>query len=155
VLPTDPKNTEAAYKKDALSQTYMLNTEGKAVKDLNREMQQDAIALREAEIPWNVLVNYPPDWQEMTVRRKGTGAGESNETEEDRAVKQKLKTKIPDLTFDNQPFEKSSNFSEMSPATISHVNWTALAVGSIDKTTPINLRLTDVTVEKALQTGAD
>jgi type II secretory pathway component GspD/PulD (secretin) len=151
VLKIDARNSEAAYQKDKLQQTYMLREEGNAHKDRDIESQKLGIGMREAEVPWNVLVNYPKDWQEMTVRRKGSGAGESNESEEDRAVRQQLKTKAPEFIFDNQPFEEVVKFFHNVSGANFNVNWTALQNGNIDRTTPVNLRLNNVSVEKALQ----
>lgn len=150
ILTMDPKNQDAASKKEVLSQIHMLRQEGDAYKALNNQLQENARIMRQEEIPWTEILRHPPDWRELSDRRKDIGASSANETEEDRIVRQKLKTKIPDLDFNATPFEDAITFFRTLSGVNFHVNWAALAIGTVEKSTPVNLKLTDVTVQKAL-----
>ncbi len=151
ILVLDPSNQIAAAHRDGLLVNTNLRREGELVKLLNREMSELAIENREAEIPWHVLTRFPDNWRDLTVRREQYSAVAQSESEANRDVRQKLRTKIGKIDFKNQPLADVVQFFREVSGTNFHVNWTALTAGGIDRSTQVNLNLSDVTVETALQ----
>lgn len=150
ILKLDPENGYAASVKEGLIQQDLLNQEGTLYKQYNEQLQKNQVANREAEIPWYDLLHYPEDWREVTARRAPYSANAATETEKDRIVRQKLKTNIPSLNIPSGTFEDVIQFFRTSTNVNFHPNWQALEAAGVQKTAPVNLNLTDVTVEKAL-----
>jgi general secretion pathway protein D len=151
ILAIDPQNTWALERSELLSNFIVLMEEKDLSRINTREEQKVMVDIRASEIPWYDLLRYPSDWKELTLRRKPYAVDAGSDSEADRAVRQKLKQKLPKLEFTNVPFELVVQFlREVSGVSI-YVNWRALQVASVDKTTEVNVHLSDVTFEKALR----
>jgi general secretion pathway protein D len=110
------------------------------------------IGIREAQIPWYMLLRYPKDWPQIRESRRKYAVGAAAESPANRAVRKKLMQTHRKFEFSGVPFEQVTEFMrEVSGASI-HVKWNALEQAGINRDTPVNVKLTDVTIEKALRT---
>ncbi len=151
VLQIEPTNEWANESIDMLRQLGMLRTEGNLVKTRDIEDFKQAIANREAEIPWWVLVRYPDDWRAITTKRAKYAAGVAAVSEEDREALMKLRNKVPRLDFAESPLQDVLSFLRDTTGANIVTNWPALTAAGVDRTTKITLRLINVSAETALQ----
>jgi hypothetical protein len=79
------------------------------------------------------------------------GPGLGVESEVDRRVSLKLKTRIPKLDFTNLDLSNVVQFFRDASGAEFHVNWAAVQPGGVDWKMQVNLHMVDVTVEKALK----
>ena len=85
-----------------------------------------------------------------TEERLDRGDREANQ-----GVRKALRQVLPKLEFSGIPFGDVVQFlRDVSNINI-HVKWEALRAANIDKYTAVNVKLTQVTVEKALRTALD
>lgn len=151
VLQLDPNNCYAAEDAAFLKEIVMDRAEGEAFRTMTTEWHKHQIGIRDAEIPWYDLVRYPKDWVELSARREGQAAQSQSLDDADRMVYQKLKTKIPKLSFTKTPFKDVVDlFRQWSDANF-HVNWQALTGPGVTQDTEVTLNLTNVSVQKALE----
>lgn len=148
----DPANCWANRCYNLLQNNMMLKKEGEANNTRAFETQKQMVDLRESEIPWYNIINYPRDWRALTANRDRFGPSATGETDIDRIVNEKLRKKINKLDFADIPFDGVIQFMrEISNANID-VNWTALTSAGIDRaTSKVTVHLTDVTFDKALR----
>lgn len=151
VLKLQPDNAFVLGKKDTIERSDLLRREGQNYKTTMIEWEKQSVDLREAEIPWYGWMTFPKDWRELSLRREEYSARAASETEADRAARLKLRNRIPKLDFTNLEFKDVIEFFRTASNANFHVNWAALTAAGVDRSTPVNLSLTDVTVEKALQ----
>lgn len=152
ILKLEPGNRWANEAKDLLENYSLLTKEREYDHNYSVEKSKCLIDLRDAETPWYEILRYPKDWREITERRESIGAGQSTETEADRAVLNKLKLKIPNLNFDGIEFKEVISFLRDVANVNIHVNWSALGTAGIEDTHQVrNIHLTNIPVEKALK----
>ena len=151
ILQIEPNNSFILGKRDTLQTSDLLRQEGEIYKTTMNEWHKQAVDMRETEIPWYGYMIFPKDWREMSARREEYSARSLTETENDRLTRTKLRNRIPKLDFTNLEFKDVIDFFRNASNANFHVNWPALQAANIDLKTPVNLSLTDVTVEKALQ----
>lgn len=151
VLKLEPDNKYASAKIDTLDQIVMLREETGAFKTMLNQWQKQQVEMRQMEIPWHVLVTYPDDWRELSVRREQFAAQTSSESEADRQVRLRLKTRIPKLEFTNGNFGDVIEYFRTFSNVNFHVIWPALSAGQVEPKTPVTINLSDVTVDTALE----
>ena len=152
VLKLDPNHRWASEQKMLLTQLVSMRKERGIRMDMRDEQRRTMVDLRDSEIPWYEILRYPTDWREITRRRTPFGAEMAGEAEADRIARKKLMTKIAGLDFVGTQFGEVIEFLRTVSGANIHVNWRALEDPGIDETTPVkNVKLKDVTVEKALQ----
>ena len=157
ILNIDPNENWAAEQVGILEQ-FVLLQQDKAVHQEQRDQEQKVLVdLRRSEIPWYELIKYPEDWKELSRRREPFGAElASVGSQADRELRQLLQQKIPaDLAFEGDQFSDVIAFLRDITNSNIVVKWTALSILGIDETTPVNIRLSNVTFEKALKTILD
>jgi len=155
IIAIDPDHVWALTQKETLTNFIVLMDEKQILKDDMYQTQQALVDVRRSEIPWWELLRYPSDWKELTLRRKRYAVGATAESEADRETRHRLRQKLPKLDFPNVPLELVVQFlREVSGVSI-YVNWRALQVASVDKTTEVNVHLVDVSFEKALRVILD
>jgi len=155
IIAIDPEHSWAIGQKETLSNLIVMLDEKQIVKDNMYQTQMSLVDLRRSEIPWWELLRYPNDWKELTLRRKRYAVGATSESEADRETRHRLRQKLPKLDFAAVPFELVVQFlREVSGVSI-YVNWRALQVASVDRTTEVNVHLVDVSFEKALRVILD
>lgn len=148
VLAIDPNNDEAAWKKETIGDLIQNTRDYRAVKDRWAEAQDVFIANDEAGIPYNDDLIYPKNWEEISARRRGTEAeGDSEATIQ---ARERLRKVAPELKFDGKTFEQV--IEELRAITGLNIipNWSALEAQAIERDHEVNLKLTNVTVQQAL-----
>jgi len=151
ILVIDPEHSWAMGQRETLSNLIVMIDEKQIVKDDMYQTQQALVDIRRSAVPWWEQLRYPSDWKELSLRRKRYAVGATTESEADRETRHRLRQKLPKLDFANVPFELVVQFlREVSGVSI-YVNWRALQVASVDKTTEVNVHLIDVSFEKALR----
>lgn len=148
----DPTDQWAVEQYATMSQFLLLMMDKRAHNDQLHEENRQLIDVRESGIPWYELLNYPRDWPEITLRRAGTGSGEAAESEANRATRRKMMQDLPKLEFNGITFNDVVQFLRDVSSTNIYVKWGALTAVGIDKNTPVNVKLQNVTFEKALKT---
>ncbi|MDP6636618.1 MAG: hypothetical protein QGG42_17100 [Phycisphaerae bacterium] len=148
----DPQNRWANEHMELLQNFTQLESEKGLLKDVYRETNLAQLDIIRSEIPWHLLVTYPKDWKEITIRRKPFDARSQAETEMDRIVRKQLDTRVSKLDFEDMELTQVFQFlRDVSGANI-HVKWRALALESIEPATTVNVHLSSVTFRKALDT---
>ena len=148
----DPNDAWATEWYEQLRQFVLLQNDREAQRTHMIEEAKNLVDIRWSGVPWYELLRYPRDWPDITRRRQPFGAGEVAESEEDRAVRRRLRQTLPKLEFSGIELGDVIQFlRDVSNLNI-HVKWAALQAAGLDKTTPVNVKLTNVTFEKALRT---
>ncbi len=151
----DPEDGRAAEMYETLSGFVLRLRDKEAVGTGLREETKQLVGIREAQIPWYMLLRYPTDWPQIRESRRRFAVGAAAESPANRAVRKKLMQTHRKFEFSGVPFEQVTEFMrEVSGASI-HVKWNALEQAGINRDTPVNVKLTDVTIEKALRTVLD
>ncbi|KKL87041.1 hypothetical protein LCGC14_1938690, partial [marine sediment metagenome] len=151
----DPDDSWAAEQYNTLSRFVLLLDEKEAYRVGLHEEQRSLVDVRWSAIPWYELLRYPRDWPEITLKRQAFGASRVSESEANRAVYKALRMVLPKLDFGGIAFGDVIQFvRDVSNVNI-HVKWEALRQVNIDQKTQVNVKLVQVSVEKALRTILD
>ncbi len=135
---------------------FVLLLQDREASDIALEQEtRQFIGVREAGIPWYELLRFPNDWPQIRESRKKYAVSEAAESAENRAVRRKLMETQRKLEFTGVPFEQVVEFMRDISGVSIHVKWTALEQAGVNRDTPVNVKLTDVTIEKALRTILD
>jgi len=151
LLKLDPRNPWGLEQRDILEQFVLIGDRKLASRDARVEESRLVAEIKEKMVPWYQVIHYPRNWEEIRKRAEKYGATAAGESEQDRAVRQKLKTVIPQLDFDEIPFRDVVEFLRNVSGVSIFVNWRALTLRGIDKTTEVTVHLTKVPVETALR----
>ncbi|NBB96342.1 MAG: tetratricopeptide repeat protein [Planctomycetes bacterium] len=148
----DPDNNWAKETIPILRQTVTIQREKEAVQVADMENIKTSIALRYADVPWYDRIRYPKDWPALSAARQRYAADAVTESPESRRVRDLLQQRIPQLNFGGVPLSDVIQFlREVTGANI-WVNWRALEAAGVDKSTPVNINLSDIAAERALKT---
>ncbi|MBT3199896.1 MAG: hypothetical protein HN350_08260 [Phycisphaerales bacterium] len=152
ILILDPQNRWANEQTVLIKGFVQTDTEASLITNLHEEVGLANLAIMESEIPWHMMVKYPKNWKEITVRRKPFAARSQAETELDRVVRRHLDAMVSKLDFEDMELTQVFQFlRDVSGANI-HVKWRALALESIEPATTVNVHLANVSFRKALDT---
>jgi len=155
VLELDPEDTEAAVLYDTLSEFVLLMQEKEFAKISLQQETKQFVDIREAQIPWWRILQFPSNWAQIAADRQKYEVGMAAESPANRATRRKLQKVQPKLGFAGVPFEQVMKFmKELSMCSI-HVRWNVLEQSGINRQTLVDLELMDVTLEKALRTILD
>jgi len=152
ILILDPQNRWANEHMELLQNFTQLEIEKGLIKDVIEESRTALLDIRRSEIPWHLLVTYPKDWKEITIRRKPFDARSQAETEMDRIVRKQLDTRVSKLDFEDMELSQVFQFLRDVSGSNIHIKWRALALESIEPATTVNVHLSNVTFRKALDT---
>ena len=108
-------------------------------------------------------------WQEVLLPERGEHLGQMahaltalrrtlggpGELEPNAIARHTLSRRLPKLDFANVPLELVIQFMREVSGVSTYVNWRALQVASVDKTTEVNVHLMNVSLEKALRVILD
>lgn len=151
ILKLAPDDSWAKKSYARLDSFVQLLDAKEATRASMREEVKQLNDIRWSQVPWHVLLNYPDDWPGITLRRKGVGAGEVTESEADRDVRRRLQENIAKLDFDGIDFKNVIQFlREVGNIDIAP-NWAVLEAVGVDRTTKVNVHLTNKSLEKALK----
>ncbi len=150
ILTLEPQNVWAQDRALLLSQFVTLQKEGKIRDTLRTQEQRSLLDVMESEIPWWQLIRYPSGWKELTLRRKPFGAAAATESDANHLVRQRLREKLKELDFDGYRFDQIIGFLRDFTGLSIHVKWSILENAGYTKEQTINVHLSNVPVEKAL-----
>ena len=152
MLILDPQNQWANEQTVLIQGFIQTETEATLITDAHNEIGLAQLDIMRSEIPWHLLVKYPKNWKEITIRRKPFDARSQAETEMDRVVRRHLDAIVSKLDFEDMELTQVFQFlRDVSGANI-HVKWRALAMESIEPATTVNVHLANVSFRKALDT---
>ena len=148
----DPTDSWAVEWYHHLTRSALLQDQREAHRTYLQEEAKSLVDIQWTGVPWYEELRYPRDWPDITRRRMPYGAAEMAESEANRAVRRALGQVLPKLEFSGIPFGDVIQFvRDVSTANI-HVKWEALRTANVDKNTAVNVKLAQVSVEKALKT---
>lgn len=123
-------------------------------RDLQRKREllrsQQSVDNNEAALPYTELIQYPPDWPQLTATRLQALGEAGADSEVNRRVMEKLKQPIP-VTFDGNRLENVIEYLRNVTGVDFFVNWRALEGAGIEPGTTVTLQLASVPGDKALQ----
>lgn len=144
VLFIDPANAKARYQLEVANDYASLHRQKDSYNDFQEQMRETFVDAEEALIPWAVEVLYPRNWREISIKRDLAGVGVSGESEEGRELHRKLEQPIPDVSFQEQPFETLMEWmGELSQINMS-VDWEDLENNGIERDKPVTLKLANL-----------
>ena len=148
----DPEDSWAAEMYETLSKFVLLLQDKDAAKLSLHEETRQLVGVREAAIPWYDLLRYPTDWPQIREDRKKYAVGEAAESPANRAVRQKLRERQQKLEFTDVPLEQVIEFIRDISGVSIDPRWSALEQAGVTRETPVKVKLSGVTIEKALRT---
>lgn len=153
ILRIDPGNQSISEQRQILVQVDLLRQQRGADNERALEWEKQAVDIRQEEIPWYRLINYPKDWREITERRnRAFGEGSESESEQNRVTIQKLKRKIQEARLTGREFSQVIEFLRVTSGVDMQVKWAVLQMAGIEQNTPIkDVILTDKSVETVLK----
>ncbi len=120
-----------------------------------RESRAALTSAENALIPWDYDVLYPRNWLELTSRRDVLGAGVTGQNIEDIELNRKLDETLPQILFQEQPFEQVVDFlQEITEVNLS-VDWEDLEANGIERDKAISLNLSNLKFRTVLDTVLD
>ncbi len=148
ILFLDPTNPTGLLLRDVLADASLYHR----VQSIGRArvrsyVEQDVDNLEASVAPRNLL-DYPKDWPAISDRR-GTPVAFS-EAEENRRALALLQNKRIPVQFNETPFENVVSFLGAVTQLNIDIDWASLENASVDRTAPVTLNLTNVTVETVL-----
>ncbi len=151
ILRIAPDNARARYELTWAEDFASYNQQAEWHHDLYTQQRQTLIETDEALIPWVQEVLYPRNWIEMTAKRSPLGVSGRAGAAEDNELNRKLSETLPEVRFEQQPFEQVVEFlAEITKINIA-VDWTDLADHGIERDKQVTLRLTNLSFRTVLQ----
>lgn len=158
LLFEDPGNTAGMILRDVLEDLRGLRRWDELNRDQSTRVQLNALNLQESVLIPKGIVEYPPDWPELSLRRSEFAY---NDSEADRKVYNALARQRANVDFHGTPLGDVLAWIGDVANVNMDVQWQALEQNFIDRNMPINLRLNDqvdlrVVLERTLaQLGTD
>jgi len=148
ILFLDPTNPTGLLLRDVLREAVVYQQASSFGRQkVNSYIAQDLDNLEASIAPRNLL-DYPKDWPAISDRR-GTPVAFS-EAEENRRALALLQNKRIPVAFNDTPLENVVTFLQAVTQLNIDVDWASLENASVDRTAPVSLNLTNVTVETVL-----
>lgn len=149
ILRLDPANPKARYQLEVAEDYESFAEQADWRRDIETQRRRALTSADEALIPWDVDVLYPTNWLALTAHRilpGGVGQGL-----EDMELNRRLNETLPEIRFDDQPFEQVVDFlTDMTKINIS-VDWTDLDDNGIERERPVTVRLSNLTFRTILK----
>lgn len=155
ILRLDPNDAVAKSNLYSFQQFMMVQQQREIHDQYLLEEMKVLVDVDRSRIPWYEIIVYAREWPEISQKREMFGLGYEADTEADRTARRRLQQVLPRIQFDGIELAAVVQFLRDVSNTSIHVNWAALQTAGIDRTTPVTVQLTDVTVEKALRVILD
>ena len=155
VTTFDPTNEQARW----LTEDLVDQLAYREQRDIRNEMNKGALKVlidtERSKIPWwQEDPAYPKNWREIISRPTRIAPGAESSARIDPDLQSRLDAPIG-IDFRNEPFEQAiEKLAEAGDVDIS-VAWRDLEAASVDRRTPVSLRLTDVPFRTALREVVD
>ncbi len=125
VLRIDPGNVKARYQLDIVEDYESFTSQAADVRTRHAEQRHALQKADQSLIPWDYDVLYPKNWPELTANRRAQGV-QQGAALEDIELNRKLDETLPEVRFEETPFEQVVDFLvELTELNIS-VDWTDL-----------------------------
>lgn len=148
ILILDPANSKAALYLDMYEDYASLLDQNQVQREVGRQMQDLLLETEEARIPWHHDILYPKNWLEISARRDRTEP--TGLPDDDSELNRQLLETLPEVDFQEQPFERVMEFMTDLKTVNVAVDWEDLASQGIERDKPITLQLKDVSLRTAL-----
>jgi general secretion pathway protein D len=153
ILRIDPGNAKARYQLDVSEDYGAFGRQDQIDRDKGAEQRRALQQADESLIPWDYDVVYPKNWLELTARRTAEGV-QTGAKFEDVELNRKLDETLPEVRFDETPFEQVIDFlTELTKTNIS-VDWTnlndSLLTGNA-REKPVSIKLTNPKLRTVLK----
>lgn len=159
ILRIDPGNTRASYELNWAEDLESFEQQRRWQHDVNVQARNALVNAEEALIPWDVDVMYPRNWLELTAQRGTLGVATGRDIQ-DVELNRQLEAALPDVRFEETPFEQVMEFlADMTKVNLS-VDWTDLVDNGIERDKPVTVQLSNITFRTVLnevltQVGGD
>jgi len=150
LLFLEPNNIAALAMRDMIEDSIIYRNSRDITRRRSLAIARQSVDNMEATIPTTDLIQYPPDWPQLTQQRRlilGEGGGE---TQANRVVMEKLKQPIP-VSFEDNRLENVVEYLRNVTGVDFFVNWRALEGAGIEPGTTVNMQLQNVPADKALR----
>jgi Ca-activated chloride channel family protein len=122
----------------------------KTVRERELLISQHSVDNDAAMVPDTPLVNFPANWAEMTVRRRGLDEERTAEAEQNRRIETKLAEPIAVNTKNNTLIRVVEDLRNQTGLNF-YVNWTQLENAGIEQDQPVSLQMANVPAAEALE----
>ncbi|MBI1368087.1 MAG: hypothetical protein GC162_05475 [Planctomycetes bacterium] len=150
LLFIDPHNVAAQAMKEMIEDSIIYRNTKNLLRERELKRSQHSVDNLEAAIPVTEIIQYPPDWPQLTATRQAALGSAGGESEANRRVMEKLKQSIP-VTFDGNRLENVVEYLRNVTGVNFFVNWRALEGAGIEPGTTVTLNLASVPADKALR----
>ncbi len=150
MLEIDPQNTYAQPMAEILADMIGIIQQRQNIDNRDRQEQLISIEAIESSIPWTEYVTYPDDWRELSRRRLGVET-DVRDSEENQLVRQRLDRRDT-FSFDNIDLDTVFNYFQNTYGLNLYIDWNGLELADVTRQTPVEVRLSNVTVGAALET---
>jgi type II secretory pathway component GspD/PulD (secretin) len=151
ILRIDPANAKAREQLEVVEDYESIAQQADWQRDVYVQQRGAIVNAEEALIPWDVDVLYPKNWLELTSQRTMQGIASSGHEKEDSELNRQLGEVIPEVRFDETPFEQVMEFlTELTKINMA-VDWTDLTDNGVAKDKPVTVRLTNLTLKVVLK----
>lgn len=150
ILRIDPANAEARYQLNWAEDLESFDHQARWQHDLNVQTRRALVNAEEALIPWDVDVMYPRNWLELTAQRARLGLS-TGQALGDVELNRQLAMSVPDVRFQETPFEQVMEFlAEMTKVNLA-VDWVDLDAFDIGRDAPVTVQLSNVSFRTILR----
>ncbi len=147
LLLIDPRNPTGLLLRDVLTDMLAYQRDSFARDQIQKSVANHSAETVEATILPRGIINYPPDWPNIS-RIRGTPLAFAD-TEENRRTLAALGKSAPARFEDNSLGDVIAYIGSISNAQIDP-DWSSLEAEGIDKDTPVTLNLTNVSIRTIL-----
>lgn len=150
ILFIDPGNAKAQFQLEVAEDYASFSEQEDLVRSKGHQYRRTMTNAYEALIPWDYEVLYPRNWLELTARRAGATAAIGGPAE-DRELNKKLEEVIPEVRFEETPFEQVIEFlGDLRKVNIA-VDWQDLDANALERDKPVTLKLDELSFETVLK----
>ncbi|MEW6252229.1 MAG: hypothetical protein AB1716_16445, partial [Planctomycetota bacterium] len=143
VLRIDPANEQARFELRWAEDLESLSGQQDWQDTLDVQRRNAIKNAEDALIPWDVDVLYPKNWLELSAQRGRLGVSTGRDVG-DLELNRQLDTRLPEITFDETPFDQVIAFlQEMTKVNLS-VDWTTITDAGVRRDAPVTLPLKNV-----------
>lgn len=144
VLILDPSNAKAKDQLEVALDYATLRDQQKAHDDYEDQIRRSMIDAEETKIPWQHEVLYPDNWLQLSEKRARAGMGVSGESGENREMNRKLDEILPEIRFQDQPFENVVEFLVELKGVNLNVDWEDLEANGVEKDKTVTIKLNNL-----------
>lgn len=150
ILFIDPSNAKAQYQLELAEDFASFAEQRQLDTTQGQQFRRTMSNAYEALIPWDYEVLYPRNWLELTARRQGAAAGIGT-PEEDRELNRRLDEVLPEVRFEETPFETVVEFLGDIKKVNLAVDWEDLESNAIERDKPVTVKLSDLAFRTVLK----